>query len=184
VKYHVISGDVKFCLEAESIEKAFVQSLQTFPLERFSQFLCGYEDGKENDPDASWFGLTEFYLADAGYEEIEPKRWQWRKDPNDKPVAKTKPQNQPITEKPTAATHVMVWLISANLSRVEAINFAKSFPRDDYYLLKTHENPKARHIAKRERYVVCRFPHKDEKIPEGSAREVEMQKLEKLVSAL
>lgn len=60
--------------------------------------------------------------------------------------------------------------ISVSLSRAEAICFARSLPqRDKYYLVKISENPKARHIAKRERFVVSRYPHKGENVANGHA---------------
>jgi hypothetical protein len=40
---------------------------------------------------------------------------------------------------------------------------------DKYYLVKISENPKARHIAKRERYVVVRYPHNGEAVSNGHA---------------
>jgi hypothetical protein len=60
--------------------------------------------------------------------------------------------------------------ISVSLSKTEAICFARSLPQyDKYYLVKISENPKARHIAKRERFVVCRHPHKGENVADGHA---------------
>lgn len=171
-KYHIISGNIRFCCQARDLEDSFVIALRSFPLTRFSQVIGGYVDG--NEENASW-GLTEWYLEKAGYEPIGNGLYRWRKDPNDgekvpRPKAEPKPK---VSGKP-------VWVITGSLSRFDAINFAQSLPKDEYYLLKISENSKARHIAKRERFVVCRFPHKDEKIPEGSARIVDVVNLEKL----
>ena len=66
-------------------------------------------------------------------------------------------------------TELMVG-ISVSLSKPEAISFARSLPqRDKYYLVKISENPNARHIAKRERFVVCRYPHDGEGVDDGHA---------------
>jgi hypothetical protein len=60
--------------------------------------------------------------------------------------------------------------ITVSLSKAEAISFARSLPQwDKYYLLKISENPEARHIAKRERFVVCRYPHCGESVSGGHA---------------
>jgi len=51
----------------------------------------------------------------------------------------------------------LMFQVSANLSEPEAVSFAKTLKLDEkYYLVKVFENPKARHIAKRERYVIVR----------------------------
>jgi len=66
-------------------------------------------------------------------------------------------------------TELMVG-ISVSLSRPEAISFARSLPQTDkYYLVKISENPYARHIAKRERFVVVRRPHEGEPVVDGHA---------------
>jgi hypothetical protein len=64
----------------------------------------------------------------------------------------------------------LMWAISVSLSKPEAIQFARSLNGwDKYYLVKISENPKARHIAKRERYVVVRYPHNGEAVSNGHA---------------
>lgn len=66
-------------------------------------------------------------------------------------------------------TELMVG-ISVSLSKPEAISFARSLPQwDKYYMVKISENPNARHIAKRERFIVCRYPHKGEFVADGHA---------------
>jgi hypothetical protein len=60
--------------------------------------------------------------------------------------------------------------ITVSLSKAEAISFARSLPQwDKYYLVKISENPEARHIAKRERFVVARYPHTGENVDDGHA---------------
>jgi hypothetical protein len=60
--------------------------------------------------------------------------------------------------------------ITVSLSKAEAISFARSLPQcDKYYLVKISENPHARHIAKRERFVVVRYPHNGESVDDGHA---------------
>jgi hypothetical protein len=64
----------------------------------------------------------------------------------------------------------LMWAISVSLSKPEAIQFARSLNGSDkYYLVKISENPKARHIAKRERFIVVRYRHKGETVPDGQA---------------
>lgn len=66
-------------------------------------------------------------------------------------------------------TELMVG-ISVSLSKPEAISFARSLPQwDKYYLVKISENPHAGHIAKRERFVVVRYPHNGENVGDGHA---------------
>ena len=56
-----------------------------------------------------------------------------------------------------------MYAISNSLSRPEAISFAKSLdPNEKWYITCVYRNPKARHIAKREKYVVIRDLHKGE----------------------
>jgi hypothetical protein len=60
--------------------------------------------------------------------------------------------------------------ITISLSKAEAISFARSLPQwDKYYLVKISENPNARHIAKRERFVVVRYLHDGESVDDGHA---------------
>lgn len=68
--------------------------------------------------------------------------------------------------------------MSANLSEPEAICFARTLkPDEKYYLVKVSENPKARHIAKRVRFVVVRHHRKGENVKGGYARFVEKGEL-------
>jgi hypothetical protein len=72
----------------------------------------------------------------------------------------------------------LVWAISVSLSKPEAIQFARSLNGcDKYYLMKISENPKERHVAKRERFIVVRYPHKGEVVPDGHAVFVHRSKL-------
>ena len=66
-------------------------------------------------------------------------------------------------------TELMVG-ISVSLSKPEAISFARSLPQwGKYYMVKISENPKARNIGKRERFVVVRYPHNGESVDDGHA---------------
>jgi hypothetical protein len=62
----------------------------------------------------------------------------------------------------------LMFAISNSLSKPEAISFAKTLdPNEKYYLVKVSENPKARHLAKRERFVITRDLRKNEVVPNG-----------------
>jgi hypothetical protein len=64
----------------------------------------------------------------------------------------------------------LMYAISNSLSKPEAISFAKTINTEDkYYIVCVHKNPKARHIEKRERYVVVRYLRKGEIVPNGYA---------------
>lgn len=64
----------------------------------------------------------------------------------------------------------LMYAISNSLSYTEAISFARSLSQwDKYYLVKISENLHARHIAKRERFVVVRYPHNGEQVKNGNA---------------
>ena len=68
--------------------------------------------------------------------------------------------------------------VSTNLSEPEAVSFAKTLnPSDKYYLVKVFENPKARHIAERERFVVVRYPRASETVKGGYAKIVDRGEL-------
>ena len=73
---------------------------------------------------------------------------------------------------------VLMFAISNSLSKPEAISFAKTLdPKEKYYLTKVSENPKARHIAKRERYVIVRDLHRGETVSNGWSLFVERGRL-------
>jgi hypothetical protein len=60
-----------------------------------------------------------------------------------------------------ADNKTLMFCVSNNLSKPEAISFARTLdPNEKYYLVKTHENPKAKHLAMRQRYVIVRNPKK------------------------
>jgi hypothetical protein len=60
----------------------------------------------------------------------------------------------------------LMYAISNSLSKPEAISFAKSINTEDkYYITCVHRNPKARHLEKRERFVVVRDLQKSEIVP-------------------
>jgi hypothetical protein len=62
----------------------------------------------------------------------------------------------------------LVFAISNSLSKPEAISFAKTLdPNEKYYLVKVSENPKARHLAKREPYVITWNLRKNEIVQNG-----------------
>lgn len=64
----------------------------------------------------------------------------------------------------------LMWAVSVSLSRPEAISFANTLDKnEDWYLVKVSENPKARHIGKRERFVVVRYPKDGEIVGDGHA---------------
>ena len=63
-----------------------------------------------------------------------------------------------------------MFAISNSLSKPEAISFAKTMNGGDkYYVTCVHKNPKARHIEKRERWVIVRDLRKGEIVPNGHA---------------
>lgn len=64
----------------------------------------------------------------------------------------------------------LMWATSVSLSKPEVISFARSLPQwDKYYMVKISENPKARNISRRERFVVVRHPHNKESVDDGHA---------------
>ena len=63
-----------------------------------------------------------------------------------------------------------MWAVSVSLSKPEAISFARTLDgAEKWYLVKVSENPKARHIGKRERFVVVRYPKPGEIVGDGHA---------------
>lgn len=100
MKWHIISGSVKVQVEAETVDAAIVSALRILPLTGFNQFFCCYEHGKTfEDGDTSW-GLTEWYLLEAGYEEIKEGEYKgcWRLKVGKKNEAQVRP---PRTSGPT-----------------------------------------------------------------------------------
>ena len=72
----------------------------------------------------------------------------------------------------------LMFQVSANLSEPEAVSFAKTLkPNERYYLVKVFDNPKASHLAKRERFVVVRNPRKGEIVQGGYAKFVDKREL-------
>ena len=77
----------------------------------------------------------------------------------------------------------LMFAISNSLSKPEAISFAKTLdPNEKYYLVKVSENPKARHLAKRERYIITRDLRKGEIVPNGYALFVDGCRLQKVLN--
>jgi hypothetical protein len=76
----------------------------------------------------------------------------------------------------------LMFAISNSLSRSEAISFAKTMNGGDkWYITKVYENPKARHIEDRERWVVVRDVRKGEIVSNGYALFVEREKMQKVI---
>lgn len=72
----------------------------------------------------------------------------------------------------------LMFQVSANLSKPEAVSFAKTLkPDEKYYLVKVSENPKVRRIDKRTRFVVVRHPRKGKTVKGGYARFVNRTEL-------
>jgi hypothetical protein len=64
----------------------------------------------------------------------------------------------------------LMFAISNNLSKSEAISFARTMDAGDkWYITCVFRNPKARHIEDRERWVVVRDLRKGEIVPNGYA---------------
>ena len=63
-----------------------------------------------------------------------------------------------------------MYAISTSLSLAEAVSFARTLDQNEkWYLACVHKNPRARHIAERERYVVVRNSKKGEMVNDGNA---------------
>jgi len=59
----------------------------------------------------------------------------------------------------------LMFAISNSLPHSEAVCFARTLnPDDPHYLVKVWDNPNARTTAKKERYVVVRYPRKGENV--------------------
>jgi hypothetical protein len=72
----------------------------------------------------------------------------------------------------------LMFAISNSLSKSEAVSFAQTMNGGDkWYITKVFENPKARHIEDRERWVVVRDVRKGEIVPNGYALFVEKENL-------
>jgi hypothetical protein len=72
----------------------------------------------------------------------------------------------------------LMFAISNSLSKSEAISFARTMDGGDkWYITLVYENPKARHIEDRERWVVVRDVRKGEIVSSGYALFVETHAL-------
>ena len=59
----------------------------------------------------------------------------------------------------------LMFAISGSLSHSEAVCFARTLKQDeDHFLVKVWDNPQASTKAKKERYVVVRYPRKGENV--------------------
>jgi len=59
----------------------------------------------------------------------------------------------------------LMFAISGPLSHSEAVCFTRTLKQDeDHYLVEVSDNPNARTSAKKERYVVVRYPRKGENV--------------------
>ena len=59
----------------------------------------------------------------------------------------------------------LMFAISGSLSHSEAVCFARTLRQDEnHYLVKVWDNPNARTTAKKERYIVVRYPRKGENV--------------------
>jgi len=77
----------------------------------------------------------------------------------------------------------LMFAISNSLSKPEAISFAKTINTEDkYYITCVYRNPKARHIEKRERYVVVRDLRKGEIVPNGYALFADRRELQTILN--
>ena len=73
----------------------------------------------------------------------------------------------------------LMFAISNSLSKPQAISFAKTLNGGDkWYITCVSRNPKARHIDKRERYVVVRDLRKGEIVSNGHALFIEKRELQ------
>jgi hypothetical protein len=73
----------------------------------------------------------------------------------------------------------LMFAISNSLSKSEALSFAKTMNGGDkWYITLVYENPKARHIEDRERWVVVRDVRKGEIVPNGYALFVDKKETE------
>jgi hypothetical protein len=67
--------------------------------------------------------------------------------------------------KKNAKRKELMFQISNSLSRSEAVCFARTLRQDEvHYIVKVFENEDARTTAKKERWVVVRYPRKGENI--------------------
>ena len=63
-----------------------------------------------------------------------------------------------------------MYAVSNVMSEPEAISFVKILePKEKYFLVKVSENPNARHVAKRKRFVIVRYPKNGELVTNGYA---------------
>jgi hypothetical protein len=77
----------------------------------------------------------------------------------------------------------LMFAISNSLSKSEAVSFAQTMnDGDKYHLICVHRNPNARHVEKRERYVIVRDVRKGEIVPNGHALFVENGELHAVIN--
>jgi hypothetical protein len=81
--WHVVSGGVQLPVSAETVEDACVEAIKQCSLDQFDRLICVYEDGTSFEDGTTSWGFTEWYLPRAGYEEIEPRLWRRRQDPDE-----------------------------------------------------------------------------------------------------
>ena len=72
----------------------------------------------------------------------------------------------------------VMFQVSNSLPKLEALNFARSLNHGSkYFLVKVWDNPKERHVAKREKFVVVRYPRENEKVIGAHEKIVDQDKL-------
>ena len=75
-----------------------------------------------------------------------------------------------------------MFCISNNLTKPEALTFASTLRKDEEcFLIKVFENPKERHIAKREKYVVVRHVRQGETVVGAYKKVVKENQLSKVM---
>ncbi len=75
----------------------------------------------------------------------------------------------------------LMFCISNNLTKDEALEFASKLGKtEQYFLVKVFENPHEIHVAKREKYVVVRYPRQGEIVSGAFKKEVISKELLKV----
>lgn len=78
-------------------------------------------------------------------------------------------------------TKQLMFCISNNLTKDEALEFASKLSKNEqYFLVKVFENPHEIHRAKREKYVVVRYPRPEEVVKGAYKKEVTPKQLLKV----